>query len=50
VTFDLVKWTKTKRLIQNDQFQSMWNQQSIEVRGRIYMSGGAIANTKTYLK
>ena len=28
----------------------MWNQQSVEVRGRIYMTGGAIANSKTYLK
>ena len=50
VTFDLINWSKSKRLIQNPSFQSMWNQQSIEVRGRIYMTGGAIANTKIYLK
>jgi len=50
VTFDLLDWTKSKRLIKNNDFQSMWNQQSIEVRGEIYMTGGAIANTKTYLK
>ena len=29
---------------------NLWNQQSIEVRGRIYLTGGAIAGTKTYLK
>lgn len=28
----------------------MWNQQSVEIRGQIYMTGGAIANSKTYLK
>jgi hypothetical protein len=27
----------------------LWNHQSVEVRGRIYSTGGAIANTKTYL-
>ena len=50
VVFDLLRWTKSKRLVKNSNFQSMWNQQSIDVRNRIYMTGGAIANTKTYLK
>ena len=50
VTFDCLSWTKSMRKIKNDDFQSMWNQQSIEVRGSIYMTGGAIANTKSYLK
>jgi hypothetical protein len=29
--------------------QSLWNHQSIEVRGKIYSTGGAVANTKIYL-
>ena len=29
---------------------NLWNSQSIEVQGRIYVTGGAIALTKTYLK
>ena len=29
---------------------NLWNQQSIECNGKIYMCGGAIAGTKTYLK
>ena len=43
-------WTfeKHKFLIENS--TPLWNQQSIEVRGRIYTTGGAIANTKTYLR
>jgi hypothetical protein len=28
----------------------IWNCQSIEVRGQIFVTGGSIANTKTYLK
>ena len=50
VSFDLTKQTKCKRLIQNTDYQGLWNQQSIQVRGKVYMTGGAIANTKTYLK
>lgn len=50
VTFDMLRMTKEKRLINNlGEDESLWNQQSIEVRGRIYCTGGAIANTKTYL-
>jgi len=29
---------------------NLWNHQSIEVKGRIYITGGAIAGAKTYLK
>lgn len=50
VLFDLLSNTKQKRIIRNPDHPNLWNQQSIEVRGRIYMTGGAIANTKTYLK
>ena len=40
--------SKHKYIIRNA--QPLWNHQSIEVRGRIFSTGGAIANTKTYLK
>ena len=50
IIFDLIRMTKQKRLIQNPGFESLWNQQSVQVRDRVYMTGGAIANTKTYLK
>lgn len=29
---------------------NLWNQQSLELNGRIYMTGGAVAGTKTYLR
>ena len=50
VRFDLMRWTKSKRLIKSEDFQELWNSQSIEVRGKIYVVGGTIANTRTYLK
>ena len=50
VRYDLLRWTKSKRLIKGDDRQELWNSQSIEVRGRIYVIGGTIANTRTYLK
>lgn len=40
--------SKHKYII-ND-IQPLWNHQSIEIRGRIYSTGGAIANSKVYLK
>lgn len=48
--FDFDKLIKSKIKIRSEDFQPLWNQQSIEIRGRIYMTGGAVANTKTYLK
>ena len=48
--YDLLRWTKSKRLIKGDDRQELWNSQSVEVRGRIYVIGGTIANTRTYLK
>jgi hypothetical protein len=48
--FDFNKLLKSKIKIKSEDFQPLWNQQSIEIRGRIYMTGGAVANTKTYLK
>lgn len=38
------------QILDGDLNLNLWNQQSIEVRGKIYMTGGAIAGTKTYLK
>lgn len=43
-------WTKEKRVLRNDNVPHIWNCQSIEVRGTIFITGGSIANTKTYLK
>lgn len=40
--------SKHKYLIHNA--TPLWNHQSIEIRGRIYSTGGAVANTKTYLR
>jgi len=31
-------------------FEPLWNCQTIEVRGRIYLTGGAKSNTRVYLK
>ena len=50
VLFDLEQRTKEKRLVRNPEFPSMWNHQSLMVRSQIYMTGGAIAHTRTYLK
>lgn len=43
-------WTKEKRMLRNENVPHIWNCQSIEVRGAIYITGGSIANTKTYLR
>ena len=48
IIFDFTDMSKHKFIIRNA--QPLWNHQSIEVRGRIFSTGGAIANTKTYLK
>lgn len=48
--FDFNSLLKSKLKIRNQDFLPLWNQQSIEIRGKIYMTGGAVANTKTYLK
>ena len=50
VLFNLLNKSKQMRRIKNADHECLWNQQSIEVRGRIYVTGGAIANSKTYLK
>jgi len=44
----MVEMTKQKRFLKN--FEHLWNSQTIEVKGKIYMTGGSVANTKTYLK
>lgn len=41
--------TKKKKLYKN-KVPHIWNSQSIEVRGTIFITGGSIANTKNYLK
>ena len=40
--------TKEKRILKD--FSALWNCQTIEVRGKIYLTGGSKANTKDYLK
>lgn len=47
--FNFDTLSKTKHLIKNIS-TPLWNHQSIEVRGRIYSTGGALANSKTYLR
>jgi hypothetical protein len=37
-------------MLKNNQLPHLWNCQSIEINGTIYISGGSIANSKTYLK
>lgn len=37
-------------MIRNESLPHIWNCQSIEIRGVIYITGGSIANTKTYLE
>lgn len=48
--FDFNTLVKSKIKLSGEGFQPLWNQQSVEVRGRVYMTGGALANSKTYLK
>ena len=49
IIFNMQDFTKQKRVIKNEDFPHLWNCQSIEVKGSVYLSGGSIANTKTYL-
>lgn len=37
-------------MLRNDNLPHLWNCQSIEVGGTIYVTGGSVANSKTYLK
>jgi hypothetical protein len=50
ILFNMQSWTKEKRMLRNENVPHIWNCQSIEVRGQVYITGGSIANTKTYLK
>jgi len=57
IIYDMLAFTKTKRLFRYDKVicqhrekMVIWNQQSIEVKGRIYQTGGAVANSTEYLK
>lgn len=50
ILFNMQNWTKEKRMLKNESVPHIWNCQSIEVRGQIFITGGSIANTKTYLK
>lgn len=50
ILFNMQTWTKEKRMLRNESVPHIWNCQSIEVRGQVYITGGSIANTKTYLK
>lgn len=49
VIFDIFQGTKLKRKIKNESIPHLWNCQSLEVAGKIYITGGSLANTKTYL-
>lgn len=49
IIFNLQDCTKQKRYLTNESVPHLWNSQSIEVRGMIYITGGSIANSKTYL-
>lgn len=42
--------TKKKKMFKNEVIPHIWNSQSIEVRGTIFITGGSIANSKNYLK
>lgn len=48
VIFNIYRGTKTKRKIRGE-IPHIWNCQSLEVNGVIYITGGSLANTKTYL-
>lgn len=54
ILFNMQQWTKEKRMlkgpVEGQPVPHIWNCQSIEVRGSIFVTGGSIANTKTYLK
>lgn len=50
VLFNLQTMTKKKKMFKNEVIPHIWNSQSIEVRGDIFITGGSIANTKNYLK
>ena len=41
--------TKKKKKFTNEMVPHIWNSQTIEVRGEIFLTGGSIANSKTYL-
>mmetsp|Transcript_12665 Transcript_12665/g.9190 ORF Transcript_12665/g.9190 Transcript_12665/m.9190 type:complete len:178 (-) Transcript_12665:601-1134(-) len=49
VFFDMLSETKKKKKLRG-QVPHLWNCQSIEVDGTVYITGGSLANTKTYLK
>ncbi len=48
IIFNLITMEKAKKAIK--EFNPLWNCQTIEVRGKIYLTGGSKANTKDYLK
>jgi len=50
IMFNMQNWTKEKRMLRNESIPHIWNCQSIEVRGQVFITGGSIANSKTYLK
>jgi hypothetical protein len=50
ILFNMQSWTKEKRMLRNKSMPHIWNCQSIEVSGRVFITGGSIANTKTYLR
>lgn len=50
IMFNMQNWTKEKRMLRNENIPHIWNCQSIEVRGQVFITGGSIANSKTYLK
>lgn len=50
VIFNIYKGIKYKKKILNNSIPHLWNCQSLEVANKIYVTGGSLANTKTYLK
>ena len=50
IIFNLQSFTKKKKKLTNEKVPHLWNSQSVEVRGTIYITGGSIASSKTYLK
>ena len=50
ILFNVQQQTKEKRMLRNSKLPHLWNSQSVEINGTIYVSGGSIANSKTYLK
>ena len=49
VIFDIFKGNKLKKKIRGE-IPHLWNCQSLEICGIIYITGGSLANTKTYLR